>query len=237
MAHMDLHRNRLHPKFSPILTVMYEDLKDALDWERRLPALAREFGQDTTGRRPLLIFGPRYLSYVFSPQARVLEASLRNYGAAQATSLPHQWQTHWPGRDHERLYLLLEDIESRNPVLRSESRSENSKAGIYHWYAGPVELDLILPRPQTLQHMDPRVAALDSLCSLVIARIGASNEEPVLPNLSFAEAIRSTQQVVNLVRETLGESSEVTEPSSPSQAPERNAGDANRPRRDVWIKA
>lgn len=218
---------------------MYEDLRSAVDWEQKLPIIAREFGQNLAKRSPLLLFGPRYLTYLFSPQARILEASLRKFGTVHSNNLPVQWQNQWPGRDQERLYLLLERIENSDKFLRSESRSENSKAGIYHWHAGPVEMDLILPNASSIGQMDPRVQVFDTLDSLAIARIGVSEERPILSNLSLAEAIRSTQQAVNEVREALGlkTAGNLSEPQPSQVLNPGSAKESDKPKRDVWIKA
>ena len=51
---------------------MYDELEDA-----ELGTTAsntEEFGQQRGTRRQLCLFGPRYLTYLFSPQARRLEA-------------------------------------------------------------------------------------------------------------------------------------------------------------------
>ena len=136
---------------------MYDELQNALNWEQRLPTLAREFGQQRGARRQLCLFGPRYLTYLFSPQARRLEAELRHFGRSRQDTLPDAWRTGWPGRDQERLYFLLEELSFHNPALRRETTLEDTRAGIFRWSAGPIEVDLILPEQERLSSMDPRL--------------------------------------------------------------------------------
>ena len=75
------------------------------------------------------------------------------------------WRTGWPGRDQERLYLLLEEL-SFQIHLEEETNLEDTRAGIFRWSAGPIEVDLILPEEQRLS-MDPRLQALTDLPSLL----------------------------------------------------------------------
>ena len=216
---------------------MYEDLRNVIDWEERLPIMAREFGLNLASRKALLLFGPRYLTQLFSPQARRLEPELRQFGVAQAARFPSHWQTQWPGRDQERLYFLLEDIESYDNALRKESRTENSKSGIFYWNAGPIEVDLIFPTIESSQHVDPRLTNVEGLTSLAIFRIGASQEVPILATLSLPEAIRSIQTAIKDVKIALG--MELSTGAQAETGPEGalNQGQNPPPRRDAWIKA
>ena len=217
---------------------MYEDLRTAMDWPRRLPSIAREFGKDIRGRQRLALFGPRYLTLLFTPQARLLDEELRHFGQRHRDKLPKQWQTHWPGRDQERLYLLLESLHHQDSMLRAESRAENSKAGVFHWHAGPIEVDLILPNRFMKLHIDPRMADYASLESLAIFRIGSSSEEPILGDLSFAEAIHSTQDAVTKVREALEIKPHNSLSKTTEEPPPRAPSQATLPaRRGSWIKA
>ena len=236
-AHPDLYRNRLNPKFSRILGAMYEDLRNVIAWEERLPIMAREFGQSLANRKMLLLFGPRYITQLFSPQARRLEAELRQFGVTQAGGFPAPWQPNWPGRDQERLYFLIEDIQSRDEVLRCESRAEDSKAGIFYWNAGPVEVDLIFPTLESSRDVDPRLEGIETLASLAIFRIGASRELPILATMSLPEAIRSLQSIIKDVKDALGIEAS-TNPKKEFEAEVAlNQADTPTPRRDAWIKA
>ena len=214
---------------------MYDELEDALNWEQRLPTLAREFGQQRGTRRQLCLFGPRYLTYLFSPQARRLEAQLRHFGHSHQGTLPEAWRTGWPGRDQERLYLLLEELSFQNPVLRRETNLEDTRAGIFRWSAGPIEVDLILPEEQRLSLMDPRLQALTDLPSLLIARVGFSHEQPVIRTMSLPESIKATQQAINAIKSALGVNEATVSENSTPQLPEIKRNEA--PRRDAWIKA
>lgn len=214
---------------------MYDELQNALNWEERLPTLAREFGQQRGTRRLLCLFGPRYLTFLFSPQARRLETELRHFGQSRQDTLPEAWRSGWPGRDQERLYLLLEELNLQNPTLRRETNLEDTRAGIFRWSAGPIEVDLIFPDERGLSSMDPRLQPLADLPSLFIARVGSSLEQPTIPSMNLAESIKVTQQAVSTIKSALGVNEAGASENSTPQLPEIKRKEA--PRRDAWIKA
>ena len=214
---------------------MYDELRNALNWEERLPTLAREFGQQRGTRRLLCLFGPRYLTFLFSPQARRLETELRHFGQSRQDTLPETWRSGWPGRDQERLYLLLEELNLGNPTLRRETNLEDTRAGIFRWSAGPIEVDLIFPDEGGLSSMDPRLQSLTGLPSLLIARVGASHEHPTIRSMSLAQSIKVTQQAITTIKSAQGINEVAASGKSTPQLPEIKQKEA--PRRDAWIKA
>ena len=215
---------------------MYEDLANLLDWESRIHSIAIEFGQRTNDRIPIAIYGPRFLTHLFSPQPRLLEDELRNFGTHHSADFPETWQQNWPGRDHERLYFILEEYGMRHQNLHTETERERIGHGIFSWSAGPIEVDIIVPSPANIPHLDPRATEMPNLQKTLIGRIGPTLQAQSIRNLSLPDAIKLSQDALRLVRAKVAPTADV---------PKEETADLDRPvpqpkiapRKDSWIKA
>ena len=212
---------------------MYEDLANLLDWESRIRGLASEFGQRVGDRTPVAIYGPKFLTHLFSPQPRALEDELRNFGTQNARKFPDSWHDNWPGRDHERLYFLLEEYGSKYPELLAETERGRALHNIFSWAAGPIEVDIIVPKPSDLEQLDPRIRSISSLDSALIGRIGPTLQTTSIRDLTLPEAIKLSQDAIRALRNKIAPEAAVPKNDEGSQEPST----APTQRKDSWIKA
>ena len=136
-------------------------------------------------------------------------------------------------RPRERLYLLLEELSFQNPVLRRETNLEDTRAGIFRWSAGPIEVDLIFPEEQRLSLMDPRLQPLTRPSFLLIARVGSSHEQPTIRTMNLSRVNQSHSASRQTIKSALGVNAATVSENSTPQLPEIKRKEA--PRRDAWI--